>query len=563
MEQGYSKGICDHTAFSYLMKRTNYLFFSIIGLETEGCGMKKFNVTGICVPEDHYMVNIEGKLSQIMNFVHDANYFTINRARQFGKTTTLVSLERFLNNTPDYICVSLSFEGVGLAMFSAEDIFCRKFLDQMAWEFNRKGHDFANNWLNGDIKDFETLGKHISKLCANKKIVLIIDEVDATSSNRIFLLFLGMLRSLFLQRQGQKAHTFHSVILAGVHDIKNIKLKLINEGLHSKLNENEGEYNSPWNIATNFTVDMSFSVLEISTMLEVYEKDHNTGMDINSVSEEIFRFTNGYPYLVSRLCQFINNDSSGKWTVTGVQNAVKTVALEKSVLKDDIFKNMENNKAIYDFMYGLLVGGSNKRVSVFDPVVERCVMFGFIIVDSAGRARIANKIFEMAMMDYFISKENSAGAVADQVCYGMYNEITGGGKFNMELCMRKFAEHYEEIYADADSTFLERHGRMIFLSFLKPLVNGMGFFHIESQFTDMRRMDVVVDYGNEQFIIELKLWKGEKAQERAYDQLLDYINSRHLDKGYLLTFNFRKNENKERKTEWVQVNGKDIFEVIV
>jgi hypothetical protein len=169
----------------------------------------------------------------------------------------------------------------------------------------------------------------------------------------------------------------------------------------------------------------------------------------------------------------------------------------------------------------------------------------------------------MAMMDYFISKENSAGAVADQVCNGMHNEITSGGKFNMELCMRKFAEHYEEIYADADSAFLERHGRMIFLSFLKPLVNGMGFFHIESQFTDMRRMDVVVDYSNEQFIIELKLWKGEKAQERAYAQILDYMNSRHLDKGYLLTFDFRKNENKERKTEWVQVNGKNIFEVIV
>jgi len=525
--------------------------------------VKKFNVTGMCVPDEHYMVDIKEKLLQIMNLVHDANYFTINRARQFGKTTTLASLERLLNDTSDYICVSLSFEGVGLAMFSAEDIFCRKFLAQMARAFRRKGYGFANSWANDDVSDFEMLGEHINKMCENKKIVLIIDEVDATSNNRIFLLFLGMLRSLFLRRQAREAHTFHSVILAGVHDVKNIKLKLINEGLHSKASEGEGSYNSPWNIATNFTVDMSFTALEISTMLNEYEEVHKTDMDIIDVSEEIFRFTNGYPYLVSRLCQFINNDGSGKWTTEGVQSAVKSVALEKSVLKDDIFKNMENNTAIYDFMYGLLIGGSNKRVSIFDPIVERCVMFGFIVVDSAGRASVANKIFEMAMMDYFISKENSAGAIADQVCNGMHNEITNGGKFDMELCMRKFAEHYEDIYADADSAFLERHGRMIFLSFLKPLVNGMGFFHIESQFTDMRRMDVVVDYGNEQFIVELKLWKGEKAQERAYDQLLGYMNSRHLDKGYLLTFDFRKNENREQKTEWVQVDGKRIFEVIV
>ena len=525
--------------------------------------MKKFNVTGMCVPEEHYMVNIDGKLLQIMSLINDANYFTINRARQFGKTTTLASLERLLDDESDYTCVSLSFEGVGLAMFGAEDIFCRKFLAQMARVFSRKGHDFADDWVNDNISDFEMLGEHINKMCENKKIVLIIDEVDATSNNRVFLHFLGMLRSLFLQRQGRKANTFHSVILVGVHDVKNIKLKLINEGLHSKANESEGEYNSPWNIATNFTVDMSFTALEISTMLNEYEEVHKTGMDITDVSEELFRFTNGYPYLVSRLCQFIDNESSCKWTIEGVQRAVKRVALEKSVLKDDIFKNMENNKAIYDFMYGLLIGGSNKRVSVFDPIIERCVMFGFIIVDSASRASVANKIFEMAMMDYFISKENSAGAVADQVCNGMHSEITKNGKFNMELCMRKFAEHYEEIYANVDSAFLERHGRMILLSFLKPIVNGIGFFHIESQFTDMRRMDVVVDYGNEQFIIELKLWKGEKAQERAYDQLLDYMNSRRLDTGYLLTFDFRKNENKEQKTEWVQIDGKHIFEVIV
>ena len=206
-----------------------------------------------------------------------------------------------------------------------------------------------------------------------------------------------------------------------MHDVKNIKLKLINEGLHGKLSENEGEYNSPWNIATSFTINMSFTALEISTMLVAYEEEHSTGMDITAVSEEIFRFTNGYPFLVSRICQFINSSGS-KWTAEGVQNAVKIVAAEKSVLKDDIFKNMENNNAIYNFMYGLLMGSSNKRVSIFDPIVERCAMFGFIEVDSIGRAGVANKVFEMAMIDYFISKENSAGAVADRVCSGMHNQ---------------------------------------------------------------------------------------------------------------------------------------------
>jgi hypothetical protein len=133
----------------------------------------------------------------------------------------------------------------------------------------------------------------------------------------------------------------------------------------------------------------------------------------------------------------------------------------------------------------------------------------------------------------------------------------------MELCLRKFAEHYAEIFNDGDIKFIESHGRLLFLSYLKPLINGEGFYHIESQFTDLRRMDIVVDYGREQFIIELKIWHGEQYANEAYKQLCGYLNSKRADTGYLLTFDFRGKSNKESKAEWIEVNGKRIFDVIV
>jgi hypothetical protein len=77
---------------------------------------------------------------------------------------------------------------------------------------------------------------------------------------------------------------------------------------------------------------MSFSAVEISTMLVDYENDHSTGMDIASVSEEIYRFTNGYPYLVSRICQYIDEELN-EWTAQGVQDAVKVISAEKKRTK--------------------------------------------------------------------------------------------------------------------------------------------------------------------------------------------------------------------------------------
>ena len=77
------------------------------------------------------------------------------------------------------------------------------------------------------------------------------DEVDKSSDNQIFLSFLGLLREKYLKCQQGKDVTFHSVILAGVYDIKTLKLKL-----HP---QEESKYNSPWNIADNNQMYMKVS----------------------------------------------------------------------------------------------------------------------------------------------------------------------------------------------------------------------------------------------------------------------------------------------------------------
>ncbi len=64
--------------------------------------MKKyFNTTGPCNQQYHYMINLESRLKEIKQMIDRGQYFTINRARQYGKTTLLKSLCNYLNK--DYI----------------------------------------------------------------------------------------------------------------------------------------------------------------------------------------------------------------------------------------------------------------------------------------------------------------------------------------------------------------------------------------------------------------------------------------------------------------------------
>ena len=78
---------------------------------------KKLNDTGVCVPERHYMVDISGKIEQILEMVAQGDYFVINRPRQYGKTTTVYMLARHLKETSDYFPIKLSFEGLGSESF--------------------------------------------------------------------------------------------------------------------------------------------------------------------------------------------------------------------------------------------------------------------------------------------------------------------------------------------------------------------------------------------------------------------------------------------------------------
>ncbi len=69
-------------------------------------------------------------------------------------------------------------------------------------------------------------------------------------------------------------------------------------------------YNSPWNIAADFNIDMSFSLNDIKGMLDVYENNYNTGMDLDTVSGLVYKYISGYPYLVSYICKLIDEKIS-------------------------------------------------------------------------------------------------------------------------------------------------------------------------------------------------------------------------------------------------------------
>ena len=116
-------------------------------------------------------------------------------------------------------------------------------------------------------------------------------------------------------------------------------------------------------------------------------------------------------------------------------------------------------------------------------------------------------------------------------------------------------------YSKKDRDFLEKNGRLVFIAFLKPIINGSGYDFKEPQISDEKRLDVVITHLNNKYVAELKLWRGPKAHEKGLLQLWDYLERQNLDEGYLLIFDH--SEVKKWQSEEKMINGKNIFAVWV
>lgn len=529
---------------------------------------KCFNINGICYPDENYMVDMEARIKEMVSLIESKQYFVVNRGRQYGKTTLLSLLARKLVN--NYLVFFISFEGIGDSAYENEEAFCRRvcgllydtiyYGEVTGVPETMKDELYRMSLPDSTDIDFRVLSNYISGLCkaVKKPVVLIIDEVDQTSNHAIFLGFLGMLRDAYLKRRMRP--TFQSVILAGVYDIKNLKLKIRKEEQH--------QYNSPWNIAARFDVDMSFSVQDIIGMLEEYEQDYHTGMNITKIAEMIYDYTSGYPYMVSYICKFIDEkltgqeefaDKTAAWTREGILRAVKSLTSEKNTLTDDMIKKLAEYTELRQMLKSMLFKGLSYSYNTYNSIVDIGAMFGFI-KERNGNVAIANRIFETQLYDLFISEEVMESR---SYCAGQLdkNQFIVDGYLDMERVLEKFTEHFTDIYSDSDETFLEENGRRFFLLYLKPIINGVGNYYVEARTRDMRRTDVVIDYRGRQYVVEMKIWHGEEYNRRGEEQLVRYLEDYHLDTGYLLSFYF--NKNKTTGVKKIQCGNKTVIEAVV
>jgi hypothetical protein len=297
-------------------------------------------------------------------------------------------------------------------------------------------------------------------------------------------------------------------------------------------------------------------------MLQNYTNNTGVKLDIEYFSEKLHFYTSGYPFLVSKLCKIIYEDVMDKekleWKKEYLEKAVKELLKQSNTNFDSLIKNLENNKNIYNIVNNILVKGIAIEYNLHNPDINLGILYG-IFKSEDGKLKINNKIYELLIYDYMISKIQTQTTVGFDNYNDKINFIKADGSLDIKKVLIRFQDFMKHEYSEKREAFLEDDGRLLFLAFLSPIINGTGFAFKEVKGGEEKRFDVVITYEKKMFILELKIWYGEEYHKKGQLQLAEYLEQYGMDEGYLLIFDFRKKTGLAGKTEEtiINANGKN------
>lgn len=339
--------------------------------------------------------------------------------------------------------------------------------------------------------------------------------------------------------------------------MKSLKLKL--------RPEDQRQYNSPWNIAVNFTVDMSLSPAEIQTMLTAYCADTGVKMDADAIAEQLHYYTSGYPFLVSAICQILDEELRlAAWTADDVEVAVTRLLAQSNTNFEHVIKQLDQHPELRAMVEKIVLEDEDVSYNQYSAIIHAGELYGIFTVNRQTVA-IHNRIYREQLYNFLTSEFYIKELIkTKRVQYTLHDQFARPDQtLDMERVLLKFQEFMRQEYSQRDTVFLERNGRLIFLAFLKPILNGRGFDFKEPQISEEKRLDVVVTFGTQKAIIELKIWRGAEAHQQGIRQLGDYLERAGLREGYLIIFDFSRQPRQSEKQEHLEFDGKHIFAVWV
>ncbi|CAN93296.1 hypothetical protein predicted by Glimmer/Critica [Sorangium cellulosum So ce56] len=496
---------------------------------------RRFNTTGPCRPDLHYMIPAESRLPEAPGLVEQMGYFVVHAPRQTGKTTALRAVAERLTASGRHAAVLFSCEegsAAGDDYGSAQRAVLRELTRaaQIALPPELQPPPFS---LEGDEGLLSAALTAWARTCP-RPLALIFDEIDSLRGQGL----LSVLRQLRAGFPSRPEHFPASIILCGLRDVRDYKAA--SGGDPGRLGTA-----SPFNIKLESLRLGDFSDEELRALYAQHTED--TGqVFVDAALSRAFELTAGQPWLVNALGREIVEKMavppSEPITRAHVEQAKEHLILARATHLDSLVSKLAEPR-VRRVLEPLLAGTYEGGGDTYDDDASYVRDLG--LVAQGKPLRVANPIYrEVIARVLSSSAEERIDAPPERF-------RLPDGRLAFRRLLRAFAafwhEHGEVLASGMP--YPEVAPQLVLMAFLQRAVNGGGF--IDREYGVGRgRIDLLVRFpyhkpdgsrAVQRRAIELKVWrKGQKDPLReGLVQLDDYLSRLRQRRGTLVIFDAR------------------------
>ena len=516
--------------------------------------MRKFNIEGPIIAEDHYHVPPLERvnLGEILELIRDKRYFVLHAPRQTGKTSALLALRDLLDSgaAGDFRCVYVNVEPAQ-AMREAVEPAMRVIVGALASRARSVGDPFLYGVWTGIMANFGAgaLAEALMRWCEAepRPVVLLVDEIDTLVGDTL----ISVLRQLRAGYDLRPSGFPQSVVLCGVRDVRDYRIR-------SSAENTMVTGGSAFNVKAASLRLGDFTEADVRALLAQHTEETGQPFTREALGT-VWRQTCGQPWLVNALCRQACFDSeSGRDRSRAIAAADLLDAQEHLILNrvthlDQLADQLREDR-VRRVVEPLLSGGDRRAFS--DRDLEYVRDLG--LVARAGPVRIANPIYAEVVpreLTWVVQEE-----LAQDLAW--YVDADGGLDLDKLLAAFQafFREHSEHWVARFDYT--EAGPQLLLQAFLHRVVNGGG--RIEREYGLGRgRTDLLIIWpaaagarpaatapGNtERFVVECKvLHKSlERTIRDGVAQTAGYVDRCAAASGHLVIFDRTEGRPWEEK----------------
>jgi len=449
--------------------------------------------------------------AQLHRYIRDELYWVLHAPRQTGKTTFLKSWMREINSGDEAIACYVSVED------------CQRVTEWQAGMrvLYKAICDYAD-WGGLPIPSIEnrepeglvriTL-KRWAELVAPKPLIVLFDEADVLEGDTM-ISFLRQLRGGFASRGIGKFPV--SIALVGMRDLKDY-ITASKDGIAS----NPG---SPFNIKEDSAWISNFNNHDIAQLFAQRTVENGQQIDADAL-EYICEQSKGQPWIVNSLftratMRILDQYSTETVKLEHVEQARQDMIMARETHLDALAVRLEE-PGTRDVIEPILTGEPEPDLAKSDAF-RICMDLGLVAIDD-GTPVIANPIYREVIARHLTYSQQLAIPKPE------WQWENQDGSLDMDRMLKEFQsfwrQHSEIWESKTKSGYTEAFPHLLLMAFLQRVLNGGG--NIERDCAAGRgRMDLLIEYEKNRYIIEIKLLRSyhspEAFRKKGLEQVLKY-----------------------------------------